>query len=390
MSGTGENVSKPAKSSFLPCRSAVGTVEARAPRPPAPNLAQPGEPNPKSRSPVPAAIAVLLPRDLPAHQFVAYARRAEELGFDEIWVVEDCFFRGGIAQAAVVLGATSTIRVGIGILPAAARIPAFTTLEVATLAELFPGRLQVGIGHGMPAWLRQTGSWPASPLAMLAENLDLIRGLLHGATLSASGRYVSADAVSLASAPGTVPPVLAGVRGPKSLALAGAAADGVVLAEPVTPEYLAAAVGALDAGAATTWRQHGFPDLRPPLGPRQIVAYNVAAVQDDPDAARALVRPALEWIGDPDWEPHIRALPFAAEFAALRARSSSRAEFAAALPDAWVDELAVVGTGASARRRIDELHAAGATSVVLIPAGDDPVNALESLAAVLSERPAHA
>ena len=333
-----------------------------------------------------AAIAVLLPRDLPAEKVVAYARRAEELGFDEIWVVEDCFFRGGIAQAAVVLAATSTIRVGIGILPAAARNPAFTTLEVATLAELFPGRLQVGIGHGMPAWMRQAGDWPASPLAMLAENLDLIRGLLHGRAATVSGRYTSADAVSLAAAPATVPPVLAGVRGPRSLALAGAAADGVVLAEPVTPEYLAGAINALDAGAASTTTRHGFPELRPPLGARQVVAYNGAAVHDDPAAARAAVRPALEWIGDPDWAPHIRVLPFADEFAALRANSASRADFALALPDAWVDQLAVVGTAASARRRIDELHAAGATSVVLIPAGNDPVNALESLAAVLSER----
>ncbi|WEO75868.1 LLM class flavin-dependent oxidoreductase [Cryobacterium sp. SO2] len=336
------------------------------------------------------AIAVMLPRDLPAEQFVPYARRAEELGFDEIWVVEDCFFRGGIAQAAVVLGATSTIRVGIGILPAAARNPVFATLEVATLAELFPGRLQVGVGHGMPGWMRQGGIWPASPLTMLAESLDLMRGLLHGATATVSGRYTSADAVSLAGAPATAPPILAGVRGPKSLALAGAAADGVVLAEPVTPEYLAEAIGALDAGPASTEATRGFPGLRPALGTRHVVVYNVAAVNADPAAARAAARPALEWIGDPDWAPHIRVLPFAAEFAALRATSTSRADFARDLPDAWVDQLAVVGTAASARRRIDELHAAGATSVVLIPAGDDPVNALESLAAVLSAQAASA
>jgi 5,10-methylenetetrahydromethanopterin reductase len=333
---------------------------------------------------VPAAIAVMLPRDLPAEHFVGYARRAEELGFDEIWVVEDCFFRGGIAQAAVVLGATTSIRVGIGILPAAARDPAFATLEVATLAELFPGRLQVGIGHGMPGWMRQVGSWPASPLAMLAETLDLMRGLLGGATATVTGRYASADAVSLAGVPPVPPPILAGVRGPKSLALAGAAADGVVLAEPVTPEYLAAAIAALDDGQTLPAGTHGFPALRPPVSHRHVVAYNAAAVHDDPAEARNAVRPALEWIGDPDWAPHIRVLPFAAEFDALRARSTSRADFARNLPDAWVDQLAVVGTAASARRRIDELHAAGATSVVLIPAGPDPVNALESLAAVLS------
>jgi len=332
----------------------------------------------------PPAIAVMLPRDLPARLCVPYARRAEELGFDEIWVVEDCFFRGGIAQAAIVLGATTRIRVGIGILPAAARNPVFATLELATLAEFFPGRLQVGVGHGMPDWMRQSGIRPASPLAMLAETLDLMRGLLHGATATVSGRYTSTDAVSLAELPVVVPPILAGVRGPRSLALAGAAADGVVLAEPVTPEYLAQVIAALDGGRAGGDGGLGFPALRPPSATRHIVTYNVAAVDSDPATARDTARPALEWIGEPDWAPHIRVLPFAEEFDQLRALSQTRAEFARDLPDSWVDQLAIVGTAGSARRRIDQLHAAGATSVVLIPAGPDPVKALESLAGVLS------
>ena len=51
------------------------------------------------------AVGVMLPRDLPAEQFRAYAQRADGLGFDELWVVEDCFYRGGIAQAAALSGA---------------------------------------------------------------------------------------------------------------------------------------------------------------------------------------------------------------------------------------------------------------------------------------------
>ena len=86
------------------------------------------------------AVGVMLPRDLPAHLFRTYAQRAETLGFDELWVVEDCFFRGGVAQAAAALAMTERIRLGIGILPAAVRNAAFTAMEAATLAELFPGR----------------------------------------------------------------------------------------------------------------------------------------------------------------------------------------------------------------------------------------------------------
>ncbi|SMH31541.1 Flavin-dependent oxidoreductase, luciferase family (includes alkanesulfonate monooxygenase SsuD and methylene tetrahydromethanopterin reductase) [Rathayibacter oskolensis] len=311
-----------------------------------------------------AAVGILLPRDLPAAAILPYARRAEQLGFDELWVIEDLGFRGGIAQAAAVLAATDRIVVGIGILPAAARHAAFTAMELGTLAELFPGRIHAGIGHGMPHWMRGLGLWPTSPLTLLEEQFGAVRSLLSGAETSVSGRSVTIEGLHLESPPATVPPLLAGVRGPRSLELAGRVADGVVLAEPVTPEYLTRARDLMGT-------------------PGRVVAYNAAAVDDDAGAARDAVRPGLEWIGEPDWAPHIEPLPFAAEFARLRERSADRASFARDLPDEWVDQLAVVGTPESARARIDELHSAGAASVVLIPSGPDAAAAMESLARVL-------
>ena len=323
-----------------------------------------------TRSP---SVGVMLPRDIPLTDLVPYAQKAEALGFDAIWVVEDCFFRGGIAQAAVVLASTSRIVVGIGILPAGARNTAFTSLDIATLAELYPSRIVLGIGHGMPVWMKQVGAAVASPLTALGEQLSALRSILAGEEVTVDGRYVKLDAVQLEDAPPVAPPVLAGVRGPKSLAVSGQFADGTILAEPVTPEYLAAALAHIAVGAA-----RNSPEIS-----HQVVAYNVAAVADDASAARDAVRPGLEWFGEPDWAPHIAPLPFAAEFAELRSRSTSREEFVAALPDEWVDQLALVGTPDVVRARIAELGAAGATSVVLAPVGGDPMSALDSFAWVL-------
>jgi alkanesulfonate monooxygenase SsuD/methylene tetrahydromethanopterin reductase-like flavin-dependent oxidoreductase (luciferase family) len=311
-------------------------------------------------------IAVLLPRDLPADQVLPYARRADALGFAELWVVEDLGFRGGMAQAAAALAVTERIRVGVGILPVGARNVAFAAMEAATVAELFPGRLHLGIGHGMPDWMRQVGAWPGSFLTAFEEYVTALRALLRGEEVTVDGRYVHLDHVRLENPPAVVPPVIAGVRGPKSLAAAGRCADGTVLAEPVGPEYLAVARGHI--GDAPGHR---------------VVAYDVAAVDADADAARAQVRPALAYVGDPGWAPHIDPLPFAAEFRELRERTPDRDAFAAALPDAWVDRLAVVGTPEQARDRLAELAAAGADAVVLAPTGPDPLAALDSLAAVL-------
>jgi 5,10-methylenetetrahydromethanopterin reductase len=224
------------------------------------------------RGPVPDGpkIGVLVPPDMPAGQLTSYARRAEELGFGEVWVVEDCFLHGAFAQAAAILASTGTLRVGLGILPAAARNVAFAAMEIATMASMHPGRVTVGVGHGMPAWLRQVGAWPSSPLTLLEESIGALRQLLAGQRVDCDGRYVRLSGVQLAHPPSVVPPVLAGVRGPRSLRMSGRAAQGTILAEPVTPEYLAAAVRLIDAAD------------------HEIVAYNAASVDDDPALARHL------------------------------------------------------------------------------------------------------
>ncbi|MCR2783437.1 MULTISPECIES: LLM class flavin-dependent oxidoreductase [unclassified Microbacterium] len=304
-------------------------------------------------------IGVMLPRNIAPARVREFALRAEALGFDELWVVEDLGFRGGIAQAGAVLAWTERIRVGLGILPAGARNAAFGAMELATLAQLFPGRLHAGIGHGMPEWMRSVGAWTDPPLRTLDTHVTTLRTLLRGDVIAGGVR------LDASSVPADPPPLLLGVRGPRSLALSGRIADGTVLAEPVTPEYARAAVERI--GVASGHR---------------LVAYNVGSVDADAAAALAAARPALAWIGEPDWAPHIDPLTFAAEFHALRARSASREEFAQALPDEWVAQLALAGTPAQVRARIDELAAAGVHSSVFAPLGD-PVAALESLAAVL-------
>lgn len=276
--------------------------------------------------------------------------------------MEDLGFRGGIAQAAAVLASTERLTVGIGIMPAAVRNVAFTAMEVATLAQLFPGRLVVRIGHGMPGWLMQLGAWPARPLSFLAAYTEALQALLRGETVTVSDAGVVVDDVRLepSSVPQVVPPVVLGVRGPKSLAVAGRVADGTVLAEPVTPEYVHAALAQVA-----------------PAGRHVVVAYNIASVDDDETRAIDSARPGLEWIGERDWAPHIDPLPFAEEFRALRAQASSREAFAAAMAARWVQQLALAGTPAQVHDRLAELASAGVTSNVLLPVGADPFEALE-------------
>ncbi|MDQ1739725.1 MAG: hypothetical protein QOE53_1377, partial [Pseudonocardiales bacterium] len=174
-------------------------------------------------------LGVIFPPDLAPEQLRPVAMAAEESGLGELWLWEDCFAESGIATAAAVLAWTDRLRVGIGLLPAPLRNVALTAMELATLARLFPGRLVPGVGHGVLDWMGQVGARASSPMTLLGEYATALRELLHGQTVSTSGRYVTLEAVGLAWPPRAVPPVLVGAVGPRTLALAGAVGDGVIL-----------------------------------------------------------------------------------------------------------------------------------------------------------------
>ncbi|HEY3504454.1 MAG TPA: LLM class flavin-dependent oxidoreductase [Actinocatenispora sp.] len=309
-------------------------------------------------------VGVMFPCRLSPRRLVEYARRAEDAGLDELWVVEDCFFAGGIATAGAALAATSRLTVGIGILPAVARNPAFTAMELAALAELHPGRLVGGIGHGVPAWMRQVGAYPASPLTALDETLRAVRGLLAGETVSLAGL----TEVALDFPPAVVPPVLAGVRGPRSLRVSGASADGTILAEPCPPSYVRWARDRIAEGGGTA--------------AHRVVTYQPFAVADDPAVARAALRDPLAAALGPAVRPHLTGLPFADELAELVDAGMSGER----LRDEWIDALAVCGTARDCLARLRELSEAGTDTAVLVPMPGSDESAAIAAAGRLAER----
>ena len=200
------------------------------------------------------SLGVIFPPHLAPEDLRPVVMAAEESGLGELWLWEDCFAESGIATAAAVLAWTERLRVGIGLLPVPLRNVALTAMELATLARLFPGRLVPGVGHGVLEWMDQVGARAPSPMTLLAEYATALRELLDGQTVSTSGRYVTLDAVSLAWPPRPVPPVLVGAVGPRTLTLAGAIGDGVILTGETTVDQLPEAVSQVRAGRSAAGR----------------------------------------------------------------------------------------------------------------------------------------
>jgi len=271
-------------------------------------------------------------RDWAPEGLPQFAREVEESGADELWVVEDLEWTGAVASAATALAVTDRLRVGIGITPAPLRNPALLAMELGALARMFPGRLTAGVGHGVREWMVKVGVAPRSPLALLEETVTAVRALLRGEEVTVDGREVHLDGVRLVHPPAVVPPVVAGVLGPRSLELAGRAADGVIVAEGHGPADLAEVLAHVGKGRAD--RTDGAD--------HSLTVFAFLCVQDDPELLRTTIGPSLDghaaWLGRP-----------------------AEQVFAASGPVATV------------AARVRELWAAGAGTVVLRAVGPEPL-----------------
>ncbi|BFV60144.1 LLM class flavin-dependent oxidoreductase [Kitasatospora sp. CMC57] len=273
-------------------------------------------------------------RDWAPEGLPGFAREVEALGVDDLWVVEDLGWNGGISAAAVALASTERLRVGIGIAPAPLRSPALLAMELATMARMFPGRLVSGIGHGVPEWMASVGLAAKSPLALLEETISSVRALLHGERVELDGREVRLAGVQLVHPPVEPPPVVAGVVRPRSLELSGRVADGTLIAEGHGPYDVTSARASVDKGGASA--DHTMT----------VLAF--CCVGDDADQVARTLRPYVEghgaWLGRPPEQV-----------------------------------FTVSGTAEEVSGRIRELEAAGAATVVLRMVGSEPVRQLGAL-----------
>ncbi|MFJ4269455.1 LLM class flavin-dependent oxidoreductase [Streptomyces coelicoflavus] len=264
--------------------------------------------------------AVLRPQLAP-ERLRAVAQVADEVGLDELWLWEDCFREGGISSAAAVLAWTERVRVGVGLLPVPLRNVAVTAMEAATLHRMFPGRAVLGVGHGVQDWMGQV----ESPVTLLREYLLALRALLRGERVSAEGRYVQLDDVALDWPPERAEEVFAGATGPRSLRLAGEAADGTVLTANTPPDGVRRARRLIDEGRAAAGRGDDV---------HKVVVYLLAATGAG---------------------------------ARERLRAELVAEGVADVPD-----LGVAGGADAVADAVRRLAEAGADTVILQPTGDEP------------------
>jgi probable non-F420 flavinoid oxidoreductase len=170
--------------------------------------------------------------------FTPWSSRQGESGFAWSWL-------GAAMQA-------TSVPFGVVNAPGQRYHPAIIAQAVATLAEMFPGRLSVALGSGEASNEHITGgAWPAKPArnARLLACVEVIRALLRGEEVSADGP-VTVDRARLWTLPAEPPALIGAALSEETARWCGGWADGLITVH-MPPDRLTRLIGAFrDGGGA--------------------------------------------------------------------------------------------------------------------------------------------
>lgn len=184
----------------------------------------------------------ILPGQAPdARVGLTQAAEAERIGLGGVFLSE----RWESKELGTVLGAltqaTSNVQLVAGLTHFGTRHPVVQAGMGQTMQTLSGGRFVLGYGRGIPSQFKKLGI-PVPNMQGMADYAGILRKLWAGETVSYSGPAGDYPEMQLAHGCDNPPPIIIGTSGPKTLALAGAHFDGVVLHPFLTAEGVSRAV----------------------------------------------------------------------------------------------------------------------------------------------------
>ncbi|MGW5635820.1 LLM class F420-dependent oxidoreductase [Streptomyces sp. NPDC003832] len=283
------------------------------------------------------------------HRFLV--ERLADLGYTDVWSAE-----GGGTDAftplATVAAWSPNLRIATGIVPVQTRGPAVLAQTAATLAQLAPGRLLLGIGASVPAHVTDINGIPFDePYKRTRDVLRFVTRALRGEHVAGDFDTFSITGYRLPHPPQDPVKVILGALRPGMLRLGFREGDGAItnLLFPEDVPKILDAVGPQPPG-------------------KELVVKVFVCPTEDTDYAHRATRPFLAWILNR--EPYRKFHEWLGNGELLRECHERWADGDAdgaqkALPDEVVDRLFISGSPEECREKILRYHRPGVTTIQL-------------------------
>jgi len=316
-----------------------------------------------------------VPGNVNVKQVVNFCKLAESKDIDYAWITNHYNNRHCYPTLAAIAQATTTLKMGPGIMNSFTDTPAAMASFLCTLNEISDGRAVLGIGPGDLSTLPKLAIQPEKPVARLEEAIAVIRKLCAGEEVKTPEmqffKYQGAKltGVNLPGKKGIQ--VYVGAQGPKVLELAGRVGDGALI-NASNPKDFGVAIPIIkkacesvgkknfDVGAYTAMSIDR--DVKKARNAAKIVAAFIAA-GSPPDL---LKRHGLD-LGNVD---KIKAALGKFDFKTV----------GELVGDKEIDAFTIAGTPEMVKQKCEELTKAGVTQIIFgSPLGPDMTNSIRLL-----------
>ncbi len=283
---------------------------------------------------------------------------AESLGYEAAYVTHIAGRESLTVVTAYAL-ATSSIRVGPGVVPIYTRTPATMAQTAATIDELSGGRLNLGMGVShrpvVEGWHGQTID---KPVAEMREYASIVRGILRGESYESGEKWQTGFQLAGID-PRPQLPIYIAALSPAMLRLAGEIADGVLL-WLCCPQYIEdVVIPEVRSGRERAGKTLDGFDVVPAVP---------CALTDERGSAYAAMRTELiPYFGLPFYRAMIERSGFGADIERYDAAAGDLAAMQAAISDDFLAALTAVGGESDVRAGIDRYRQAGATTPCVGP-----------------------
>ncbi len=314
----------------------------------------------------------------------SFVQEAENLGADIAWSAET-WGHDAATPIGYMAAKTSRIRLGTGIIQAAARTPANIAMISMALASMSHDRFTLGLGASGPQVVE---GWHGVPFKgsqqRLRETVDIVRIITRGERLLYDGKIYKlpreggeGKALKTAARPRQIPIYLATLS-PSSLRMTGEIADGW-LGTSFTPEGAETFFKEIETGAQKAGRSLKDLDLQ---------AGGAVAFGDDIERLVAPRKPGLAFtLGAMGSRQHnfyndaYKRAGYADEAIAVQGKwlEGKREEAAALVPDEMVLQSNLLGTDQMVQDRIRAYRDAGITTIRVQPEGSTLAERVETL-----------
>ncbi|MEI5524367.1 LLM class F420-dependent oxidoreductase [Streptomyces brasiliscabiei] len=308
----------------------------------------------------------------PSADHVPLAQEAERLGYDSVWTAES-WGSDAFTPLTWIAARTSRIKLGTAVAQMAARSPTTTAMHALTLDHLSGGRVLLGLGLSGPqvveGWYGRP--FPRSPLTATREYVDVVRQVLRReGPVELAGDfhplpYDGPDGTGVGKALKSIThpvrpdlPILLGAEGPKNIAQTTRIADGwlPLYWSPARAEVYEASLTGMPEGflVAPMARAKVCDDVAEGLLPvKAMLGFYIGGMGH---AKRNFHADLMARMGYEEEARHIQRLFL----------DGRREEAVLAVPDAFADEISLVGPRERIAERLESWRKGPVTDLLVL------------------------